>query len=63
MKIQHIVEESVKVATDAAIQAANSPWSNFNHKIDILESKIFELRKFRQPVWNKRDTQKRITRP
>lgn len=63
MKIQHIVEESVKVATDVAIHAANSSWSNFNHKIDILESKIFELKKLRQAVWNKRDTQKRITRP
>ena len=50
MKIQHIVEESVKVATDVAIHAANSSWSNFNHKIDILESKIFELKKLRQAL-------------
>jgi len=50
MKIQHIIEESVKVATDAAIQAAKTMIQTgleaiFNHKIDILESRIFDLEK------------------
>ena len=48
MKIQHIVEESVMVATDDAIQAATTTMQTglgtiFNNKIDILESRIFEL--------------------
>jgi len=48
MKIQHIVEESAMVATDATIQVATTTTQTgletiFNNKIDILGSRIFEL--------------------
>lgn len=48
MKIQHIVDESAMVATDATIQAATTTIQTgletiFNNNIDILESRIFEL--------------------
>jgi hypothetical protein len=48
MKIQHIVEESAMVATDATIQAVTTTIQTgletiFNNNIDILESRIFEL--------------------
>lgn len=50
MKIKSIVEESVKAATEAAIHAAKTAMQTglealFNHKMDILESRIFELEK------------------
>ena len=48
MKIQHIAKESVKVPTDAAIQAVKTMMQTgletiFNHKIYILGRGIFDL--------------------
>ena len=62
IKIQHIEEESVKVATDAAIQATQiltRLLTIINRKVDI----IWTRKTFWKSVWNKWDTLKEITGP